>query len=152
MVGFIWCLMPLSRIFQLYQRHQVLLVEDIRVPGENYRLVTSHWQTLSHNVVSSTLHHEQGSNSQLNKWREADCIGSYKSNYHTIITTKAPTQNEDKQNIILKRWYYMKLLLILIKCLCCIPWVYCMSILVKKYKDVNEHERLANITLSYKPK
>jgi hypothetical protein len=40
----------------------VLLVEETGVPGEN------HWQTLSHNVVSSTPHHEQGSNSQ-------HCIG-----------------------------------------------------------------------------
>ena len=40
----------------------VLLVE---VPGENHRPVPSHGQTLSHNVVSSTPCHEQGSNSQL---------------------------------------------------------------------------------------
>jgi hypothetical protein len=33
--------------------------------GENHRLVASHWQNLSHNVVSSTPHHEWGSNSQL---------------------------------------------------------------------------------------
>jgi hypothetical protein len=34
----------------------VLLMDETRVPGENYhRPVTSHWQTLSHNVVSSTL-------------------------------------------------------------------------------------------------
>ena len=26
-------------------------------PGENHRLVTSHWQTLSHSVVSSIPHH-----------------------------------------------------------------------------------------------
>jgi len=32
----------------------VLLVEETRVPRENYWPVTSHWQTLSHNVVSST--------------------------------------------------------------------------------------------------
>jgi len=29
----------------------VLLVEETGVPGENYKPVTSHWQTLSHNVV-----------------------------------------------------------------------------------------------------
>jgi hypothetical protein len=29
----------------------VLLVEETRVPVENYRLAASHWQTLSHNVV-----------------------------------------------------------------------------------------------------
>ena len=40
-----------------------LLVEEIRVPGENHRSVASQWQTLSHNVVSSTYHHERGSNS-----------------------------------------------------------------------------------------
>jgi len=29
----------------------VLLVEETEVPGENYRSVASHWQTLSHNVA-----------------------------------------------------------------------------------------------------
>jgi hypothetical protein len=42
----------------------VLLVEKTVVPGENHRPVASHRQTLSH-VVSSTTHHERGSNSQL---------------------------------------------------------------------------------------
>ena len=42
----------------------VLLVEEAGVPGENHRPVTSHWQTLSHNVVSSTPRHEWDSNSQ----------------------------------------------------------------------------------------
>ena len=42
----------------------VLLGEEIGVPGENNRPVTSHWQTLLHNVVSSTPHHECDSNSQ----------------------------------------------------------------------------------------
>ena len=32
----------------------VLLVEETGVPGENHWPVASHWQTLSHNVVSST--------------------------------------------------------------------------------------------------
>jgi hypothetical protein len=32
----------------------VLLVEETRVPRENHRPAASHWQTLSHNVVSST--------------------------------------------------------------------------------------------------
>jgi len=40
----------------------VLLVEETGVPGENHRLVASHWQTLSDNVVSSTPGNEQGSN------------------------------------------------------------------------------------------
>jgi hypothetical protein len=43
----------------------VLFVEETGVLGENYRPVASHWQILSHNVVSSTPRHERGSNSQL---------------------------------------------------------------------------------------
>ena len=34
----------------------VLLVEETGVLGENHRPVTSHWQTLSHNVVQSSYH------------------------------------------------------------------------------------------------
>jgi hypothetical protein len=36
----------------------------IGVPGENYRPVAFHAQTLSHNVVSSTPRHERELNSQ----------------------------------------------------------------------------------------
>jgi hypothetical protein len=43
----------------------VLLMEESRVPGENHQSVASHGQTLSHNVVSSTLHHEQDLNALL---------------------------------------------------------------------------------------
>ena len=43
----------------------VLLVEETVVPGENHQPAANRWQILSHNVVLSTLHHEQGSNSQL---------------------------------------------------------------------------------------
>jgi hypothetical protein len=32
----------------------VLLVEEIRIPRENHQPISSHWQTLSHNVVLST--------------------------------------------------------------------------------------------------
>jgi hypothetical protein len=34
-------------------------------PGENHRPVESHWQTLSHNGVSSTPPHKQDSNSKF---------------------------------------------------------------------------------------
>ena len=34
-----------------------LLVKETGVSGENHRPAVSHWQTLSHNVVSSTLLH-----------------------------------------------------------------------------------------------
>jgi len=37
----------------------VLLVEETGVTGENHRPAASHWQTLSHNAVSSTSGHER---------------------------------------------------------------------------------------------
>jgi hypothetical protein len=40
----------------------VLLVEET---GENHQPVASHWQTLSHNVVSGTPRHERVLNSQF---------------------------------------------------------------------------------------
>jgi hypothetical protein len=43
----------------------VLLLEETGVSGENHWPLASHWQTLSHNVVSSTPRHEQGLNSQF---------------------------------------------------------------------------------------
>ena len=43
----------------------VLMVEETWVPGENHRPVASHWQTLSHNVVSNLPRHERVSNPQL---------------------------------------------------------------------------------------
>jgi hypothetical protein len=33
----------------------LLLVEETGAPGENHRPAANHWQTSSHNVVSSTL-------------------------------------------------------------------------------------------------
>ena len=45
-------------------RRSVLFCEETGVTGENHGPVASHWQTLSHNVVSNTSRHERGSNSQ----------------------------------------------------------------------------------------
>jgi hypothetical protein len=43
----------------------VYLLVETGVLGENYRPAARHWQTLSHNVVSSTPRREWNSNSQL---------------------------------------------------------------------------------------
>ena len=63
----------------------VLLMEETRLPGENNRPAASHWQALSHNVVSST--------SRLTGIRShnfriyIDYIGSGKSNYQLYYLT-----------------------------------------------------------------
>jgi len=61
-----------------------------RVPGENHRPDVSHWQTLSHNAVSSTFRLSGVCERATFVVIDTDSIGSYKSNYYTITTTTAP--------------------------------------------------------------
>ena len=56
---------------------------------ENHRPVASHWQTLSHNVVHLTLI-EIRTHNISDDVMGTDCIGSFKSNYHTITATTDP--------------------------------------------------------------
>ena len=56
------CFTPFSTLFQW---QSVILEEEAVVPGEHHWPAASHWQTLSHNVVTSTPRHERDSNSQL---------------------------------------------------------------------------------------
>ena len=64
----------------------VLLMEETGVPGENHWPAATHWQTLSHIVVSSTPRLEGDRH---------DVIGSYKSNHHTITTTTDPKRKNE---------------------------------------------------------
>ena len=66
----------------------VLLVEKTVVPGENHQPVASHWQTLSHNVVSSTP-----------RLIGIDCTGSCNTNYHLITSTTAPPKYKETQKL-----------------------------------------------------
>ena len=96
----------------------VLLVEETEVPRENHRPVARYWQTLSHNVVSSTPGPSgiQTRNVSDDKhyhimfyWTVfklttlvvigTDCISSCKSNYHKITTKTVNRSLCIKQNI-----------------------------------------------------
>ena len=63
--GWFWLFSATFNNISVISWEAVLLMAETGVPWENYWPVASHWQTLSHNVVSSTPRHEQGSNSQL---------------------------------------------------------------------------------------
>jgi len=52
-----WCVMVFNATFiniSVISRRSVFWWRKLGVPGENHRPAASHWQTLSHNVVSST--------------------------------------------------------------------------------------------------
>ena len=72
----------------------VLLVEVTGVSEINHQPAASHWQTLSKNVVSSTVL-PMNSIFKLTTLMVigTDCIGNYKSNYHTITATTTPHIN-----------------------------------------------------------
>ena len=75
----------------------ILLVEEIRVPGENHRPAASYWQTLSHNVLSTS----RLSGIRILLVIGTDCIGINKSNYHTLTTTTAPSHSDGRLLIVL---------------------------------------------------
>ena len=69
----------------------VVLVEETEIARENRWHVTSHWQTLSHNVVTTRVHLAwAGFELTTLVMIGTDCIGSYKSNDHAITTTTTP--------------------------------------------------------------
>jgi hypothetical protein len=82
----------------------VLLVEEIGVLGENHRPVASHWQTLSHNVVSSTHRQARGSNSQSlelrirQSWNDNNKRAGYIPWFY-LLSKRASIMN----------WYHLKI-------------------------------------------
>ena len=89
----------------------VLLVEETGVPGNNHRPAASHWQILSHIVVSSTP--RQWAEFELTTFVviDTDCTCSCKFTYHMITTTTAPlaihAQSVFNRVMSIIQWPYM---------------------------------------------
>jgi hypothetical protein len=79
----------------------VLLVEETR---ENHQPITSHWKTLSHNVVSN-IPRLSGFELTTLIVVGTDCIGSSKSNYHTITATTDPFYT--CKQIKINDWFFL---------------------------------------------
>jgi len=87
----VFCLMVSTATFNnisVISCRSVFLEKETTVPGENHRPVESHRYTLSHNVVHLAMVKIRNHKSVV---IGTDCIGSCKSNYHTIKTTTSPS-------------------------------------------------------------
>ena len=71
----------------------ILLLEETGIPEEKHQPATSHWQTLSHNVVSSTP--------RLSGIRTHNVSDDNKFNYHMIMTMTAPVILQVKSRLFI---------------------------------------------------
>jgi hypothetical protein len=84
------CLMVTNATFNnitVISWQSVLLVEETGCLRETQQSAASHWQTLSHNVVHLAL---MVIRTRLSVVVGTDCLGSCKSNYHTITPRRSP--------------------------------------------------------------
>jgi len=89
-------------VYRHFQHYFSYIVALSFIGGGNHVPTASCWLTLSHNVVSSTPRLSGGFELTTLVMIGTDCIGSYKSNYHT--TTTAPNPFE---TFVVRWWIYL---------------------------------------------
>jgi hypothetical protein len=97
--SWLWCLTPLSTMFQLYRGDKFYWWKKPEYPKKTTHLSEVTDKFLSQNVVWNTHLHEWDSNSQLLVVKGTDGIGNCKSNNNTTTTTTAPVYINDYETM-----------------------------------------------------
>jgi hypothetical protein len=97
--SWLWCLTPLSTMFQLYRGDKFYWWKKPEYPKKTTDLSEVTDKFLSQNVVWNTHLHEWDSNSQLLVVKGTDGIGNCKSNNNTTTTTTAPVYINDYETM-----------------------------------------------------